>query len=1579
MNEFDFSQIQSDAINNCLQNMPNLDYGKSDYETAHFNIFIYFSRISSKLAPISRCLDVLRLFQICAAINTYYLVSYLVLERENPLIVRFLYVFLEFDLPSDLQTPNFIYVVIIQFCSLLCIVIYFLLMGLVMSKRHVPQWFCVIGYIFIMEIPSILLFPNCILTSRAITLFIGEESSDEVLFVVVEIIIALFIFLLYNISIYYKSSLFCERSITANNYRVTSPHSLIVFLCLLGWGTFSYETLKQSLTFISFLTIAIAVAYVFNIRVRPYCLRMYNSLECAYAAMLLFVGCSSYYFYSERSFTNHSLFIYISFFVGLVAYILYSIFCYMKDRKFKKILDGATCVADLEIKNDSDFIIFVKNAIEMKHPLIYEGHLIKYAIDNIVDARVRFIFLRYLLLIPSSTTYVKDYEELLKKQNIISYNSTFHFFEYFTIKSWRAQLMDYQFKEKLRNSAKIIHSFYQLAALYSSYLSQESRESSFILGQYLAKMEDRLEFHVEQWVLCHPTNLSVLRFAADFYDTAALDKTYAHELKILAQTYKVYDAEMPRFREIMYLFNSPISFTRQQQMEVQQQQIQRKLSNDEIDPKMYHITPRRLFPNSSSRMKPIKQSQGSSGIEQTQRSSNDTPPPEVLESIPEIDSEGQPPATTQGDSRSSNSPSSSQPDFEITPPSSEILSSQGTSNNSTNSSVNIVEGENNVIHSAHSSFTTGQHRFQHNPHLNIHRVSPNPSRLIIVPPMNQYADPKSTTSYGLSSWQKGFFSTRTSKTSSTTSKGSRVTSRNTTTQSNSFFTQGSRAWTFSVDDIFSDELFHERIIVTDLYSFETKKYIKFIYIYLVIFLIALFVYGGLLFSNYFVATKHTTAVVSMIGIYREYTSTMSILMVLGIIPAKNKSLTIPEKSLICDFIRDYQRRVNNFHIQVYDIMLQSSILNETHYMYYYREAVTSETITGSPVTYSYKNLAIKLGLLTFEVFPSPEVYYIDSPEYSLLIKMLANMTLWSHEWYSFNMNAKTSHIDKITNKIFKTEIIISLYLICFAVYIIILPFILHAKMNQLKGVSRSTKISEGFKMILRSIEEKYTSEGSLIFQIIVMIILIIAIAIGTLLYQNYTIHQALDIITSGVDSLIRDIHKIMILASGVTNVELLYLNHDHIVDDQLLMQSLLQIQQDLYAGLFTLDPYYHPENHAMNIALGIISQLCGEALCYNAEENRQMIQKLIIDLIPTARNDSINIYNESQTKAHHYFIQISEIQILMMLVLYLLFSALCFKFALYGKSLVYVEYIVKMLPYIKSKMGEKICDNMQTQFDENNMILDLTGVPSVIIDDEDKIVYANHLWLSLFKDSQAAFIGEDYHKFAHNDEDGEIYAKEGLLRIFMINRTSKIQELRSGIHKIQETYDIIINSTQPTKVLTEKQLNTEVICLTLSIIPSDTFLVSDIDIVRFYINEILVRLSVALEEFDGSQLFLNSCYDICIYFGLNGGDLKLHALCAMELAAKAIRFTIEEGIFDCLSIAAVMMAGKVGGEFDGKACRMHRDLNSISLSPFVADLLREYIYDTAGEFSDDGVVQVDFRLLYDQDYEQYEYYEDYQY
>ena len=88
----------------------------------------------------------------------------------------------------------------------------------------------------------------------------------------------------------------------------------------------------------------------------------------------------------------------------------------MKDKKFKKILDGATCVADLEIKNDSDFIIFVKNAIEMKHPLIYEGHLIKYAIDNIVDARVRFIFLRYLLLIPSSTTYVKDLKNFSKSK-----------------------------------------------------------------------------------------------------------------------------------------------------------------------------------------------------------------------------------------------------------------------------------------------------------------------------------------------------------------------------------------------------------------------------------------------------------------------------------------------------------------------------------------------------------------------------------------------------------------------------------------------------------------------------------------------------------------------------------------------------------------------------------------------------------------------------------------------------------------------------------------------------------------------------------------------------------------------------------------------------------------------------------------------------------------------------------------------------------------------------------------------------------------------------------------------------------
>ena len=333
-------------------------------------------------------------------------------------------------------------------------------------------------------------------------------------------------------------------------------------------------------------------------------------------------------------------------------------------------------------------------------------------------------------------------------------------------------------------------------------------------------------------------------------------------------------------------------------------------------------------------------------------------------------------------------------------------------------------------------------------------------------------------------------------------------------------------------------------------------------------------------------------------------------------------------------------------------------------------------------------------------------------------------------------------------------------------------------------------------------------------------------------------------------------------------------------------------------------------------------------------------------------------------------------------------------------KLIYAEFILRILPFVKLKGGEKISEKLGTTVEENNNVLDLVAVPAAAVDSDDRIIYVNHMWMSLYDHSQSVFIGNKFIQFAGHDPDGELFTGEKVmttreiretesymnffhnphsddnerhahhhqyhnlqkeatdtpLRIFMINRTKRMEELRANTKNLLMEHDRIAESTQPLLSLSKEELNKEVICLTISIIPFEIG-TEDIDKVRSYMNELIKLFDIKMKESQGNKLFLWNGYEISIVFGFHSTELTLPALYAMELASVAIQFAKEhEEIYEFF-VSCCLMKGTIGGKMDGFDCKMNRALNSISLSKSVADLLSSFIYDLVS-LDDNGVVVV---------------------
>ena len=559
MDEDDLTSLSSDALSTCLENLPSIEAGSSAYESVLFTLFLYFNEPSKKFAFVSLIIEAIKGIQIITSMNSFYIALNL-LNGDNFLIIKIFHLFIEFYLPTGTEPPDFLYIAIMQFLAIITIVIFIFDLLLLYTKKPMSRLLQYLSYFAVIELARILLIPHCVIAMRAVCLYIVGSSVGNPLFAGFECTIALFLFWIHHCSSLFTFSMLSGSGERAICYSLMEPHLQTTFLVIIAWVLLIFctvEQMKYTLIVANFIN---SIFYFITACTSPFIAKMENYVTWGFFGTMFFVSVSSLAT-TLTNFANYFILVYMSiaaFFVFLVASKLISII--LEKNRRNNLLNCKT-LEDIHFKNNIDFLAYFSQAIELHHTFVYNGKFIEYALENFRDYRTKFTFLRYALLLPLETPHLIDLEQEISAHNLNSHYIQFRIFEYQTIQHWRLDEMSQEYKDKLFKAKQVVHTFFKTASTFATFISQEDRKSTFLFGQALYKIETRLESHIQHWLLLHPTRLSVLKMAADFYEIAAIDKQFSQELKQTIQAVKVYSEDLPNFREMSFKAKSPITFS----------------------------------------------------------------------------------------------------------------------------------------------------------------------------------------------------------------------------------------------------------------------------------------------------------------------------------------------------------------------------------------------------------------------------------------------------------------------------------------------------------------------------------------------------------------------------------------------------------------------------------------------------------------------------------------------------------------------------------------------------------------------------------------------------------------------------------------------------------------------------------------------------------------------------------------------------------------------------------------------------------------------------------------------------------
>lgn len=746
---------------------------------------------------------------------------------------------------------------------------------------------------------------------------------------------------------------------------------------------------------------------------------------------------------------------------------------------------------------------------------------------------------------------------------------------------------------------------------------------------------------------------------------------------------------------------------------------------------------------------------------------------------------------------------------------------------------------------------------------------------------------------------------------------------------------------YRTNDTISDV--SDTLMPNDIMFQETKGLMNGILLISLFLIIAFVSFLVLIFWTFTSSENDTVGLITMTSLFAHHVYEVSGMLLYGMQPAFNSEFTAADRAEIEKFLDEFSLTHNTVFVR-YNLLFNSNQnINDSCAYLYDKPYFLSATVSGTPRFYSYDSMMRKIETSVRESFPHTG-FNPNSKDFHLVVNMFANASGY------FNKFLPDYHhcLEKSGQTTLSNFISISMKLFVVIVFATILtaltPVPVIYSLRKLSKTINKTKSSIDSYMMKNNLSMLYKPSNHYIFLWVFLCIITWPFMI-VFWYTNIIMVTKIKVTTeAAIKGDVTDIAQMGLLGAALASLEIfgfkgpvpnltLYKN--------IAAVSTLWIEKDNKWKYLNDTSDDSPFFEVVRI---ITQQLRGLEIVYDSEKNKQAREIFQSYLRPLFDQRVVNRTHDFNDTILRVNMMNGQLQAMYAMVILLIFYWIGTTIIYFNKAVFLTEFIIKIIPYLKKETNPQDSILIASS-SESKLLLDVLGVPGAVIDENDKILFVNHEWMSVFIGSQTTFIGHKFSIFTGEDPDVEVFDTCKDFRIVSINRSARLHSIRNKICVMEKEYQRLKDSAMPITFSPKEDGTRKVICAAISIV-CPNLQNEDIDIVRKFTDYLFNYIKKELEMYNDAKIFMWSYSDITVVFNLDDEDkLRLAAIQALHLVATCTRLIIEsEDIFG-LYCSACVMVGDVAGNYDGAKCRQWRMTNAITLSPAIVSLVIDYIGD----------------------------------
>ncbi|EAY09225.1 hypothetical protein TVAG_309140 [Trichomonas vaginalis G3] len=735
----------------------------------------------------------------------------------------------------------------------------------------------------------------------------------------------------------------------------------------------------------------------------------------------------------------------------------------------------------------------------------------------------------------------------------------------------------------------------------------------------------------------------------------------------------------------------------------------------------------------------------------------------------------------------------------------------------------------------------------------------------------------------------------------------------------------------------------DKLLANDIVYSETRSCLNINFVIILLCLAGLIPFITMIYLTCRSYQKDFRALVLMTDYWSQHVYYVVGMIVYGLEPGYDTNFTSEDRSHVSKFINEFAVAYSTYYTKIMLLLNYYRNLNRTCSHLYTTQYFPSRTLAGSPRFYNFASMMRKILASVKEAYPDQSSNRSTIEETNFVVEMFTNAS----DYFAIFLQDYYKCLDD-SYEVSKSDIYYWSYtwgsiilVVCFLILLFCcyMNWILR-KMNESFNKIDSSNAS---RLMEVNLSQRYHSVSYYISMILIFSFMVFIVIVVSLIANRLIMLELQKTTQEVTTNDLTDIGLMGVIGTALSSLEISNMSVN--VSRYQLIKNIVAVTSIWFPNDEKWGYNNESSNALYDIMVSVMNQMNGLTIEYNRTKNQIARHEYNERLRPMFKERVDNRTLKYYEKSKYVSIINGQLQAILFSTITLLFFVIGVLIVSFTKSVIFTEFILKLIPYVHQQTDTNTQDALRVASSyDSRLLLDILGVPGALIDENNLILYVNHEWMTIFTGTQSTFVGINYQIYAGRDPDIVIYDTFENNRIVSIGRSKRIMKLRKQINLMEEEYEKLNQSTKPNNVLTEEQKDKKVVCASLSVI-SYNLQNEDIDLIRNFTDLLFNLISQEMENLEDAKLFMWSYSDITIAFGFDSDNLILSALQAIHLISVCTQFIIETEDFYGLYCSSSLMIGKIDEKFDGTKCRSWRIPNSITLSADVAGLISNYIAD----------------------------------